>query len=96
MNEPCTELVRIDPLRLLMKRCGQMVTDAVIFASKNITLEPVAVPQFQLKGHLLKAHSLEYFREGMFCFTPVAQPYVVIGKRKHGLSPHCSLRPCTV
>ncbi|MHC4531711.1 MAG: RtcB family protein, partial [Planctomycetota bacterium] len=42
-SEP--KLVRIDPLRLRMPRCGQMVTDATIFASKDINLEPDAVRQ---------------------------------------------------
>jgi tRNA-splicing ligase RtcB len=42
-SEP--KLVRIDPLRLRMPRCGQMVTDATIFASEGINLEPDAVRQ---------------------------------------------------
>ena len=42
-SEP--KLVRIDPLRLLMQRHGQMVTDATIFASEDINLEPDAVRQ---------------------------------------------------
>ena len=45
MAEPSPKLVRIDPLRLYMGRCGQMVTDATIFASEAITLEPEAVRQ---------------------------------------------------
>lgn len=45
MAEPSPKLVRIDPLRLYMERCGQMVTDATIFASEAITLEPEAVRQ---------------------------------------------------
>ncbi len=39
------KLVRIDSLRLLLKRHGQMVTDATIFASEAIKLEPDAVSQ---------------------------------------------------
>ena len=45
MAEQTPKLVRIDPLRLLMKRQGQMVTDATIFASEAIRLEPEAVRQ---------------------------------------------------
>ena len=45
MAEPSTNLVRIDPLRLHMERRGQMVTDATIFASEAIKLEPDAVRQ---------------------------------------------------
>ncbi len=45
MAEPSTKLVRTDPLRLHMQRCGQMVTDATIFASEAIKLEPDAVRQ---------------------------------------------------
>jgi len=45
MSEPAPKLVRIDPLRLLMERRGKMVTDATIFASRAIKLEPDAVRQ---------------------------------------------------
>jgi tRNA-splicing ligase RtcB len=45
MAEPFPKLVRIDPLRLLMKCSGQMVTDATIFASEAVNLEPDAVRQ---------------------------------------------------
>lgn len=45
MSEPATKLVRIDPYRLLMERQGKMVTDATIFASKAVKLEPDAVRQ---------------------------------------------------
>ena len=45
MTEPAPKLVRIDPLRLHMERQGQMVTDATIFASEAIKLEPDAVRQ---------------------------------------------------
>ena len=45
MAEPSTKLVRRDPLRLHMERRGQMVTDATIFASEAIKLEPDAVRQ---------------------------------------------------
>ncbi|UCF16277.1 MAG: RtcB family protein [Phycisphaerales bacterium] len=45
MAEPTAKLVRLDPLRLRMKRCGPMVTDATIFASSAIKLEPDAVRQ---------------------------------------------------
>lgn len=39
------KLIRKDPLRLYMPRHGQMVTDATIFASEAIKLEPEAVNQ---------------------------------------------------
>jgi tRNA-splicing ligase RtcB len=45
MSEPAPKLVRIDPLRLRMERQGRMVTDATIFASKAVNLEPDAVRQ---------------------------------------------------
>ncbi|MDH4240623.1 MAG: RNA-splicing ligase RtcB, partial [Phycisphaerae bacterium] len=45
MSEYSPKLVRKDPLRLYMGRCGQMVTDATIFASEAINLEPEAVRQ---------------------------------------------------
>ena len=45
MSEPSPKLVRIDPLRLHMERHGQMVTDATIFSSEAIKLEPKAVCQ---------------------------------------------------
>lgn len=45
MSESSPKLVRIDPLRLHMGRCGQMVTEATIFASEAIKLEPDAVRQ---------------------------------------------------
>ena len=45
MSEPSSKLVRIDPLRLRMERRGQMVTDATIFASRAVNLEPDAVRQ---------------------------------------------------
>ncbi|GAH75836.1 unnamed protein product, partial [marine sediment metagenome] len=45
MPESSSQLVRIDPFRLRMKRCGQMVTDATIFASEAVNLEPDAVRQ---------------------------------------------------
>jgi len=45
MAESSPKLVRVDPLRLHMERCGQMVTDATIFASEAIKLEPDAVRQ---------------------------------------------------
>ena len=47
MSEPAPKLVRIDPYRLIMNRKGQMVTDAAIFASENINLEPDAVCQLR-------------------------------------------------
>lgn len=40
-------LVRIDPFRLLMPRHGQMVTDATVFASETINLEPDALGQLR-------------------------------------------------
>jgi len=45
MTELPAKLVRVDPLRLRMERRGDMVTDATIFASKSINLEPDAVRQ---------------------------------------------------
>jgi len=45
MGESSSQLVRIDPFRLRMKRSGQMVTDATIFASEAVKLEPDAVRQ---------------------------------------------------
>jgi tRNA-splicing ligase RtcB len=45
MTGQTPKLVRIDPLRLLMQRCGTMVTDATIFASEAVKLEPDAVHQ---------------------------------------------------
>ncbi len=45
MAESSPKLVRVDPLRLHLERCGQMVTDATIFASEAIKLEPDAVRQ---------------------------------------------------
>jgi tRNA-splicing ligase RtcB len=45
MSEPAPKLVRIDPYRLLMERQGRMVTDATIFASDSIKIEPDAVRQ---------------------------------------------------
>ncbi len=39
------QLVRIDPLRLVMERSGQMVVDANIFASKEIKIEEQAIQQ---------------------------------------------------
>ncbi len=45
MTEMSPQLVRLDPLRLRLKRRDQMVTDATIFASKAIKLEPDAVRQ---------------------------------------------------
>lgn len=45
MAESTPKLVRIDPFRLHVERHGQMVTDATIFASEAIKLEPDAVRQ---------------------------------------------------
>ena len=45
MTESSPILVRSDPLRLYMERQGQMVTDATIFSSEAINLEPEAVRQ---------------------------------------------------
>ncbi len=47
MAEPSSKLVRVDPLRLHMKRRGQMVTDATIIASESVKLEPDAVNQLR-------------------------------------------------
>jgi len=45
MFEAYPKLTRRDPFRLYMERRGQMVTDATIFASEAIKLEPDAVRQ---------------------------------------------------
>jgi tRNA-splicing ligase RtcB len=45
MSEQPVKLTRIDPFRLRMERRGQMVTDATIFTSEAIRLEPEAVRQ---------------------------------------------------
>jgi len=45
MPDSSAQLVRIDPLRLRIDRCAGMVTDATIFASRAIALEPDAVSQ---------------------------------------------------
>ncbi len=45
MAESTAQLVRIDPLRLRMKRRDPMVTDATVFASRAVKLEPGAVQQ---------------------------------------------------
>ena len=45
MAEPSPKLVRIDPLRLHIECRAPMVTDATIFASEAIKLEPDAVRQ---------------------------------------------------
>ena len=45
MSESSPNLVRVDPLRLYMGRSGRMVTEATIFASEAIKLEPGAVRQ---------------------------------------------------
>lgn len=45
MSESTPKLVRKDPFRLYMGRSGQMVTDATIYASEAIGLEPEAVRQ---------------------------------------------------
>ena len=47
MTEALPKLVRIDPLRLTIKRTGQMVTDAAVFASENIKIEPDAIRQLR-------------------------------------------------
>jgi len=45
MNEEQPKPVRIDPYRLIIKRTGQMVVDAAVFASENIKIEPDALRQ---------------------------------------------------
>jgi len=45
MTDLAAKPVRIDPFRLRLERRGAMVTDATIFVSKNIKLEPDAVRQ---------------------------------------------------
>jgi len=45
MSEPAPKLIRTDPFRLHMERHGKMVTDATIFASRAVKLEPGAVRQ---------------------------------------------------
>jgi tRNA-splicing ligase RtcB len=52
MSEPAPKLVRIDPCRLLMERRGKMITDATIYASKAIKLEPDAVRQLCVAASL--------------------------------------------
>lgn len=47
MNENTPQLTRSDDLRLKMPRCGDMVTDAMIFASGAINLEPDALRQLR-------------------------------------------------
>jgi len=47
MAENSIKLYRSDPLRLHMKRQGQMVTDATVFASEAIKLEPKAIAQLR-------------------------------------------------
>jgi tRNA-splicing ligase RtcB len=45
MSELSLKPVRIDPFRLRLERRGRMVTDATIFASENIKIEPDAIRQ---------------------------------------------------
>jgi len=45
MSEPSVQLTRLDPFRLHMECRGGMITDATIFASEAIKLEPEAVRQ---------------------------------------------------
>ena len=45
MTEQSARPIRIDPFRLRLKRSGQMVTEATIFASERVNLEPDAVRQ---------------------------------------------------
>jgi tRNA-splicing ligase RtcB (3'-phosphate/5'-hydroxy nucleic acid ligase) len=45
MPQSAIQLVRLDPLRLLMERTGQMVTEATIYASQAIKIEAGAVSQ---------------------------------------------------
>lgn len=45
MTDSSSKLVRIDPFRLHMERRGRMVTDATIYASEAVNLEPDAVSQ---------------------------------------------------
>jgi tRNA-splicing ligase RtcB len=45
MAELSSQLVRIDPFRLHMERRGRMVTDASIYASEAINIEPDAINQ---------------------------------------------------
>ena len=45
MTESSSKLVRIDPFRVHMERRGEMVTDATIYASEAVKLEPDAVSQ---------------------------------------------------
>jgi len=47
MTEPLPKLTRSDPFRLHMARCGRMVTDATIFASETVNIEPDAVSQLR-------------------------------------------------
>ncbi|MDD5065059.1 MAG: RtcB family protein [Phycisphaerae bacterium] len=45
MSEQSVQLTRTDPMRVHIERCGQMITDAMIFVSESISLEPDAVRQ---------------------------------------------------
>lgn len=58
MTESSSKLVRIDPFRLHMERRGGMVTDATIFASEAIKLEPDAVSQLCDAASLLPARKV--------------------------------------
>jgi tRNA-splicing ligase RtcB len=45
MNQQPCQLVRVDPLRLRIERAAGMVTEAIVFASEAIRLEPDAIRQ---------------------------------------------------
>lgn len=58
MTESSSKLVRIDPFRLHMERRGRMVTDATIYASEAIKLEPDAISQLCDAASLLPARKV--------------------------------------
>ncbi|NQT03065.1 MAG: RtcB family protein [Planctomycetes bacterium] len=58
MSESSSKLVRIDPFRLHMERRGRMVTDATIYASEAVKLEPDAVSQLCDAASLLPARKV--------------------------------------
>ena len=55
MTESSSKLVRLDPFRLHMERRGSMVTDATIYASEAVKLEPEAISQLCDAASLLPA-----------------------------------------
>jgi tRNA-splicing ligase RtcB len=58
MTESSSRLVRIDPFRLHMERRDRMVTDATIYASEAVKLEPDAISQLYDAASLLPARKV--------------------------------------